>query len=304
MDRKTLLWTPLALGALALGAFVAPSDSADEALVKRYVNEVWNAASVQAAREILAEDFERYPAVPGTAVRGRAAFEGYLQKTHAAYPDFAVAIREIAKEGDRTILAWTASGTNTGTAPWKATGKAFEVDGTSSLRIAGGKIVQEFAGWDYVDGYRQIGVDPADATNARNAEIYVGAIDDLYNQGKLEVADAVYAKDYEFHVTEAGMGSRGPDEIKRRVAAFRTGFPDLRVVPEQTICEGDTVAVRATLTGTHRGEFLGVAPTGKPVTIQVLSMGRLVDGRIQESWATWDTGSLFRQLGVQPPAPK
>ena len=85
---------------------------------------------------------------------------------------------------------------------------------------------------------------------------------------------------------------------------FRAAFPDLRFVLGETFASGDMVATQWTFTGTHRGDFLGVAPTGKRVTLEGLSMSRVENGQLKESWGSWDSGEFLRQVRANAPAKK
>lgn len=78
-------------------------------------------------------------------------------------------------------------------------------------------------------------------------------------------------------------------------------FPDIqRMVEEEVTDDNQTVVTRWTATGTHRGEFMGIAPTGKRVTFTGISIHRIADGRIVEEWQQWDPLGLMQQLGVVP----
>ena len=81
---------------------------------------------------------------------------------------------------------------------------------------------------------------------------------------------------------------------------FRSAIPDLRVVVEDIIAEGDKVAVRYTLEGTHEGELFGVPPTGKRVSIKSISVERVSDGKIIEHWRVTDSLDMMQQLGAIP----
>ena len=81
---------------------------------------------------------------------------------------------------------------------------------------------------------------------------------------------------------------------------FRSGMPDLRVVIEDMIAEGDKVATRYTLEGTHEGELFGVPPTGQQLSIKSISVERVSDGKIREHWRITDTLDMMQQLGVIP----
>jgi steroid delta-isomerase-like uncharacterized protein len=82
---------------------------------------------------------------------------------------------------------------------------------------------------------------------------------------------------------------------------FRSAIPDLRVVVEDMIAEGDKVAVRYTLEGTHEGELFGVPPTGQRLSIKSISVERVSDGKIIEHWRVTDSLDMMQQLGVIPP---
>ena len=93
----------------------------------------------------------------------------------------------------------------------------------------------------------------------------------------------------------------GPATIAQFLVAWRAAFPDLAITIEDLSAAGDTVAVRWTLRGTHRGAFLGRPPTGRAVAVTGIELYRLADGQIVERQASVDTEGLLRQLGVGVP---
>jgi steroid delta-isomerase-like uncharacterized protein len=110
------------------------------------------------------------------------------------------------------------------------------------------------------------------------------------------VIERFYSSHYRRHLTP-----RGPhltrDEQRERASRLRTAFPDAEAVLEDILAEGDRVAYRLTITGTHRGHFLGVAPTGRRVTVSLFAIVRIEDGKLAEEWGGLDQGDLLRQLG-------
>ena len=81
---------------------------------------------------------------------------------------------------------------------------------------------------------------------------------------------------------------------------FRSAFPDFHVTIEDQIAEGDRVATRWTMRGTHEGEFRGISPTGKQITVTGIGIFRFSDGKVVESWDNFDQLGMMRQLGVIP----
>jgi steroid delta-isomerase-like uncharacterized protein len=121
----------------------------------------------------------------------------------------------------------------------------------------------------------------------------------MLETGDVSMADEVVATDYVNHNAVPGQ-KPGLEGYKDIVRAVRTGLPDIQYTIEDQVAEGDKVVTRYTAEGTHRGEFLGVAATGKPITMTALVLQRVVDGKIQESWLELDMLSVLRQMGAIP----
>ena len=96
-------------------------------------------------------------------------------------------------------------------------------------------------------------------------------------------------------------GIHGVEAYRRSVIeTLLAAFPDLRLVPGEAICQGDRVAMQFTMSGTHRGPFAGIPPTGKRFAIPGVAVGRVVVGRIEELRGVFDGLGMMQQLGVLP----
>jgi steroid delta-isomerase-like uncharacterized protein len=124
---------------------------------------------------------------------------------------------------------------------------------------------------------------------------------EFWNERKLEVVDQLVSQSHALISPVISGPTVGPTAYKKEAASFVAGFPDLRFTVEETICEKDKIAVMWTFTGTHKGEFLGIAPTHNKVSIMGITIHQIVDGKIRDSQAIWDAISLFQQLGVELP---
>jgi steroid delta-isomerase-like uncharacterized protein len=122
-----------------------------------------------------------------------------------------------------------------------------------------------------------------------------------WEQGNVDLLDELLAPDYVNHTPATPDLPTGPEGVKAVVSMFRSAMPDLRVVIEDMIAEGDKVASRYTLEGTHRGTLFGVAPTGQQLSIKSITVERVSDGRIREHWRNTDELGMMRQLGILPP---
>jgi steroid delta-isomerase-like uncharacterized protein len=116
-----------------------------------------------------------------------------------------------------------------------------------------------------------------------------------------EAADALYTATHVLHDPMAPPGlAAGPQGMNEFLAPYFVAFPDLHFTVEDQIAEGDKVATRYTARGTHRGELMGIAPTGKHVTVTGIFISRVEEGKLAEMWLNWDALGLFQQLGVIP----
>lgn len=125
-------------------------------------------------------------------------------------------------------------------------------------------------------------------------------VTEFVNGGDESIVDELFAEDYVRHEPGASVGRQGVEAFVAMLRAFRSAFPDVELVVEEMVAEGDVVVFRGTERGTHEGEFLGFVPTGKAFEMAGMAMHRLEDGRIAETWATWDRVSMYRQLGIDP----
>ena len=116
------------------------------------------------------------------------------------------------------------------------------------------------------------------------------------SQGNFEALDEIVAPDYVVHPEEA----RGPDGLREMVERYRTALSGLRVTIDQQFTEGDHVATRFTIRGTHDGDLMGAAPTGKDVVFTGITISRCQGGRIVEEWEITDTVGLLGQIGALP----
>jgi steroid delta-isomerase-like uncharacterized protein len=132
-----------------------------------------------------------------------------------------------------------------------------------------------------------------------NKAILRAYVETIFNQKQVDRADELVAADYVDHAALPGQAP-GLEGAKKKWAMYLAGIPDLRVTIEEMVAEGDMVGVRRSYEGTHRGELLGVPPTGKQVRIGGISIFRLAGGKIAEHWEQLDRLALMQQLGVIP----
>jgi steroid delta-isomerase-like uncharacterized protein len=123
--------------------------------------------------------------------------------------------------------------------------------------------------------------------------------DDLFSQGNLDAANEILSAEFVDHLPREE--ERGLQELKHYILMYRTAFPDIHDTVEELVAEGDKVVARWTSRGSHQGEFMGVAPTGRHVTFTGMRLFRIAENKIAESWVNIDERGLLEQLGIVIP---
>ena len=117
---------------------------------------------------------------------------------------------------------------------------------------------------------------------------------EVFNKHNPALLDEIIASDYVDHTLQL----RGLEQWKQTLTLLLKGFPDIHPTIEGIIAEGDKVLVHAKVTGTHSGEYRGLAPTGKKITFRYSSIWRIVNGKVAERETVYDLLDFYKQLGV------
>lgn len=122
------------------------------------------------------------------------------------------------------------------------------------------------------------------------------------NAGKIDAAmDILFAIDAVDHDPAPGQGP-GRDGFRSFFQTLTAAFPDVHLEPRTMVVDDDNVAFAYTLTGTHQGEFQGVAATGKRIEVRGVQIGRFANGQIVERWGATDEAGIMSQIGAGPGA--
>ncbi len=127
------------------------------------------------------------------------------------------------------------------------------------------------------------------------------AVEEVFSaQGNVEVADEISAPDYIGMNPTDPQDVRGPEGAKELANMYRSAFPDVRLIIEEQVAEGDKVVTRWIAYGTHQGEMMGIAPTGNQVRVEGITISHIQEGKIVQEWELFDTLGLMQQLGAAP----
>jgi steroid delta-isomerase-like uncharacterized protein len=139
---------------------------------------------------------------------------------------------------------------------------------------------------------------PPDGTSqqAKNKAVAARVFDEIFNQGKFQVADEIYASDFVNHGLHRNFDLQ---EDQAAVHAEKKGFPDLKITVDLMVAEGDLVTVVWTFRGTNTAAGYGLPPTGARIELRGITVWRIVDEKIREEWTSFDDMQAAQQLVSQ-----
>jgi predicted ester cyclase len=235
-----------------------------------------------------------------------------LSGVRAAFPDLTVSVDDMLSDGEFVVVRWTSTGTFTneilGFAP---SGKLISWSGINIFQFACGQCIES---WSESDTVTQLGLaddsaspiaatpgpgaSPAasctETSEAGNTEI-ARELMDIWTTHDISAYDALVDPDVIHHFGVL-RDVQGIGAFKTGAQMFFAAFPDMTSTAEQTIADGDLVAVRFTIAGTQTGDFLDVAPTGRIIIWTGIVILRIKCGLVTESWSEVSNIDIRRQL--------
>jgi predicted ester cyclase len=135
----------------------------------------------------------------------------------------------------------------------------------------------------------------------KNKAVAHRVFDEIFNQGRFEVADEIYARNFVNHGIHRDAGLKEDQDAAR---GWKLAFPDLRMTVLKEIAEGDLVTVLYSVTGTNTGEGNGLPATGRKIEGRGITIWRIVNGQITEEWSEFDQLRFMKELGLLPESVK
>ena len=122
--------------------------------------------------------------------------------------------------------------------------------------------------------------------------------DEVINRKNLDVIDELVSEGFVDHTPFPGLPATGPESTSAVFTMFHTAFPDLHIAVDEMIAEGDKVVSRATVSGTHKGEFMGIPPTNKSFKVLDITIVEIHDSKLLAHWGLTDETAMMQQLGI------
>jgi steroid delta-isomerase-like uncharacterized protein len=303
----------------------ATTPAENVAIVRSFFEEGLNGADLSVFDQIAAPDIVYHGATVADD-SGLDAVKRIYSEALTGFPDIHYTLLTSVADGDAVALRYAVEGVHTGDFRGLApTGKTITWNHTTFAHIACGRISEMWAELDQLDRLREFGILAAEGPAARMAgaasrpdatpvlpaesascapqspEEAIAVVDrvrdEVYNAGSFDVMPEIFAEGY-LHGSANGPDAIGIAAGAQRIGGFVTALPDLEWTFDEVIAEGDRVAARWTMRGTHNGDLLGFAPTGKPVEFTGISFFTVRCGKIVESQTEMDAAGLLEQVGA------
>jgi steroid delta-isomerase-like uncharacterized protein len=307
---------------VALGGSVpmaAADTEANKATFLRVLDEAWSGGQFAVIDEVVALGFVYHEPALGD-IPGPEGLKQTIMGYRMAYPDLKFTSEEMIAEGDLVAMRWTARGTQNGELMGiPATGLA-----TTSVGIniacfdADGKMVEQWSSWDVLGLMQQLGAvqpgrpgpenylwdTPSDLTGdpgtlAENKLLVLRVKSQFWNGKDIAGLDETHLPSA-FGNNPAIIGPATYEAYREACVMYQTVFPDFHQTTDAIFAEGDKVVVRWTATGTQQGELLGMPASGKQVKYSGITIYRVADGKIAESWWAYDVMGLVQQITSPP----
>jgi steroid delta-isomerase-like uncharacterized protein len=294
-----------------LGLFPPPNPEANKTLERRVFEEIWNEGLLDVADEVFAPDAVLHLGTDD--IPGAEGFKQYVAGYRVAFPDIHWTVEDQVAEGDIVVTRLTGTGTHLGELMGiPATGQQITATAIATVRIAQGKIQDSWSSWDALGLMQQLGVMPSTGNDytwgapgeligdpgdpATNTALVLYVVQKFWNEHNVAVLDNTHGLDAIAH-NPVIPGHPLPFHMYKHACLLHlAAFPDFRVTTESIIAEGDKVAISWTVNGTHLGELMGIAPTGRPVKFTGSTVYRLADGKIAENWWSYDALGMMQQI--------
>jgi steroid delta-isomerase-like uncharacterized protein/4-oxalocrotonate tautomerase family enzyme len=275
------------------------------ALFARWFEELWNKKNYQIPYELVHPDFTAHGAGGQRIKQGPEGVIELVKGWHQAFPDGHMTMDDIITEGDLSVIRMTWEATHLGQfGPIAPTGRRIKVTSTGIDRVVDGKITEGWGELDLMGMFMQMGVFPSPTPPSPEEEALnrnkgaVVQLNEALNRQNYDVFYELLSDNFVNHI-----GSEIQQGVEALVASYEPFFeamPDFHSQITTLTAQYDRVAVRATFTGTHKGNFMGIAPaTGKAITWTGQIIYRFDEnGKIVERWQDADGLGLMTQLGA------
>jgi len=276
----------------------------NKTLARRFLRDIWSEGKMNVADEILAPNFVMTLGVKPFRVDGPEGLKGLATRNRAAFQglNYDLEDAKIVAEEDRVVVPWIMTAKHVGqwgdSAP---SNKDVSIKGMSFFRVVDHKLTECQVQNEALSLLRQVGtLPPLGATEYKlveaNKALVRHYVEELLIKENFAEAPQLVTERFKIDRSAVPGGIKGPEALHKQMDMLKAAFPDLELTIADMFAEGNKVAVRFEGPGTHTGEFMGIAPTGRKVTWRGIVVYQIEDGKVDHAWADWDDAGLIQAL--------
>ena len=264
---------------------------------RRLLEEAWNQGLLKAVDETVSSTCRLHDAAFPSLSPGADSYKRHIQMCRDAFPDLAFSVDDVITERDEVVIHWTARGTHRGKfLGADPTNRSAIVSGTTIHRLKNGKILELWADWNLQSVLDQLGLGMTQ-TEANKA-LARRFLEEIWNRKKPEMISHFITEEFVRYTPDGTQ--RGPRGLRDDYHTYISAFPDTHIQVDDVMCEGDRVALRCTVTGTHTGKLGDYNASGKSVRFTILYTLRIANGKVVEQHTAWDRLAMMQQIGAVP----
>ena len=254
--------------------------------VMKYMDEVWKKGNLAYIDQLMDPEITRFGHAAEGNTFGIEAYKDRVRQIRSEFTDYNVTLLNMTGVGNTATFAWQMRGNYVGPDKKISPGRTVDIMGKTIWVFRGPKVVREVIEMDPQEYYRQIQM-AVPYSEVGNRALMLSYLYEVVSQGDVSSIDELVSDN---HVLHAANGKQvvGKDALRGHVMNLRSAFPDMTIKIFEVIAEGNTVSARWMLSGTWRGEWNGMQPTNRPVGATGLTMMRVKDDKVQETWSILD----------------
>jgi steroid delta-isomerase-like uncharacterized protein len=264
----------------------APQDRGHRDQVIKYLDEVWSKGNLAYIDQLMDPQIERFGHVAEGNTFGIADYKSLVTKVRSAFTDYNFTLIDVMGTGNKATFKWQLRGNYVGADRKLSPGRTVDLMGKTAWLFKGDKVVREVVEMDSDEYHRQIAM-AAPYSEVASRALMLSYLYEVVRQGDVSAVDELVADSHVLH-TANNRDLVGKDALRAHVLELREAFPDLSVKIHDIIADGNIVSARWILSGTQRGEWNGVPATNRRIDATGLTMMRVKDDKIQETWSVLD----------------
>jgi steroid delta-isomerase-like uncharacterized protein len=264
----------------------APQDQGHRSQVIKFMDEVWGKGNLAYIDQAMDPQIARFGHVAEGNTFGIAAYKSLVTKVRSSFTDYNFTLLDMMGVGNKATFKWQLRGNYVGADKKLSPGRTVDIMGKTVWIFRGDKVVREIVEMDQEEYHRQIAM-AVPYSEVGSRALMLSYLYEVLSQGDVSSLDELVAETHVLHAAN-NKDLVGKDALREHVLDLRAAFPDLALKIHDVIADANIVSARWTLSGTQRGEWNGVPATNRRIDATGLTMMRIKDDKIQETWSVLD----------------